>query len=109
MTTTFFIKTIVMPKFVIERDIPGVGDLTGEELQEAAQTVCGVLFEMGPRIQWVQTYITDNKMFCIYIAPDEATIREHSKKTGFPADKIYRIRCIVDPITAEEKVQSALI
>jgi hypothetical protein len=97
-----------MPKFVIERDIPGVGELTQDQLQEAAQTSCGVLYEMGPRIQWVQTYVTDNKMFCIYNAPDEASIREHAKKSGFPADKINRVRAIFDPTTAEDKIQSSV-
>lgn len=97
-----------MPKFVIERDIPGAGDLTQDQLQEAAQTSCGVLLEMGPRIQWVQTYVTDNKMFCIYNAPDEASIMEHAKKSGFPADKISRVRAIFDPTTAEEKSMSSV-
>lgn len=95
-----------MPKFVIEREIPGAGNLSQEQLQEAAQTSCGVLWEMGPRIQWVQTYVTDNKMFCIYNAPDEEAIREHARKSGFPADKINRVRAIFDPTTAEEKVLS---
>ena len=90
-----------MPKFVIERDMPGAGDLSQEQLQEAAQISCGVLLEMGPRIQWVQTYVTDNKMYCIYNAPDEAYIKEHASKSGFPADKISQVHAIFDPTTAE--------
>jgi hypothetical protein len=90
-----------MPKYVIEREMPGVGNLTQEQLQEAAQTSCDVLINMGPEIQWVHSYVTDNKIFCIYNAPDEATIKKHATEAGFPADKINRVRAIIDPVTAE--------
>lgn len=91
-----------MPKFVIERDMPGVGNLTQQQLHEAAQTSNGVLMNMGPQIQWVHSYVTDNKIFCVYNAPDEATIKKHAAESGFPADKINRVRAIIDPTTAEE-------
>jgi hypothetical protein len=90
-----------MPKFVIEREMPGAGKLSQEQLHEAAQTSCGVLIDMGPQIQWVHSYVTDNKIYCIYNAPDEATIKQHAKESGFPADKISRVRAIIDPTTAE--------
>jgi hypothetical protein len=104
----YHIKLIDMPKFVIERDIPGVGELTQDQLQEIAQTSCGVLLEMGPRIQWIHTYVTDDKMFCIYNAPDENAIWEHSKKSGFPVDRINRVRAVFDPTAAEDKTQSVV-
>ena len=90
-----------MPKFVIEREMPGVGKLTGKDLQGASQKSCTVLRELGPQIQWVQSYVTDDKIFCVYIAPDEATIRKHAEMAGFPANKIARIRAMIDPTTAE--------
>ena len=90
-----------MPKFVIEREIPDAGKLTPQQLQGISQTSCGVLRQMGPQIQWVQSYVTDNKVYCIYIAPDEATVREHTQKGGFPANKVSEIRTIIDPTTAE--------
>jgi hypothetical protein len=90
-----------MPKFVIEREIPDAGKLTPQQLQGISQTSCGVLRQMGPQIQWVQSYVTDNKVYCIYIAPDEATVREHAQKGGFPANKVSEIRTIIDPTTAE--------
>ena len=90
-----------MPKFVIEREMPGVGNLSTEQLHEAAQTSCGVLYEMGPQIQWVHSYVTDNKIYCIYNAPDEEAIKQHAKLAGFPADKISRVKAMIDPITAE--------
>jgi Protein of unknown function (DUF4242) len=90
-----------MPKFVIEREIPGAGSLTPEQLQAVSQTSCGVLRSMGPQIQWVQSYVTDNKIYCIYIAPDEATVREHAQKGGFPANQVSQVRSIIDPTTAE--------
>ena len=90
-----------MPKFVIEREIPDAGKLTYEQLQAVSQTSCGVLRELGPQIQWVQSYVTDNKVYCIYIAPNEAMIREHAQKGGFPANKVSEIRTIIDPTTAE--------
>ena len=90
-----------MPKFVIEREMPGAGNMSPEQLHEAAQTSCGVLMDMGPQIQWVHSYVTDNKIYCIYNAPDEATVKQHASKSGFPADKISKVRAIIDPTTAE--------
>jgi hypothetical protein len=90
-----------MPKFVIERDIPGAGKLTPQQLQAVSQTSCGVLKELGPQIQWVQSYVTGDKVYCIYIAPNEAMIREHATKGGFPANRISEVKEIIDPTTAE--------
>ncbi|MGA2851239.1 MAG: DUF4242 domain-containing protein [Terracidiphilus sp.] len=90
-----------MPKFVIEREIPEVGKLTPEQLQGISQTSCGVLSEMGPRIQWLHSYVTDDKIYCVYIAPDEATVREHAQKGGFPANKVSQVRATIDPTTSE--------
>lgn len=86
-----------MPKFLIERDIPGAGQLTGKDLHGIAQKSCGVLREMGPEIQWVHSYVTDDRITCVYIAPDEATVREHARRGGFPADSVKQISAIVDP------------
>ena len=90
-----------MPKFVIERDIAGAGKLPKNELQAIAQKSCGVLREMGPQIQWVQSFVTDDKVYCVYVAPDEAAIRAHAQKGGFPANKIARVRNVIDPTTAD--------
>jgi len=90
-----------MPKFVIEREISGAGKLTPEQLKAVSQTSCGVLREMGPQIQWVQSYVTDNTIYCVYIAPDEATVREHARKGGFPANKVSQVRMMIDPTTSE--------
>jgi hypothetical protein len=90
-----------MPKFVIEREIPEVGKLSPEQLQAASQNSCGVLRMMGPQIQWVQSYVTDNKIYCIYIAPDEDAIRKHAQQAGLPANQVSRIRSEIDPTTAE--------
>lgn len=90
-----------MPKFVIERNIPGAGKLTAQELQGISQKSCGVLQGMGPQIQWVQSYVTDDKVYCVYVAPDEAAVREHAAQGGFPANSIARVRTIIDPTTAE--------
>jgi cell division inhibitor SulA len=90
-----------MPKFVIEREMPEAGKLSPEQLQAASQTSCSVLRELGPQIQWVQSYVTDDKVYCVYIAPDEETIRQHAQKSGFPANKISQVRSIIDPSTAE--------
>jgi hypothetical protein len=90
-----------MPKFVIEREIPEAGKFSPQQLQAISQTSCGVLREMGPQIQWVQSYVTDDKIYCIYIAPDEDAVRKHAQKGGFPANKISRIRSMIDPTTAE--------
>jgi hypothetical protein len=94
-------KDQTMPRFVIERDIPGAGKLTAEELQGISQKSCGVLRKLGPQIQWLQSYVTDDKVYCIYIAPDEAAVREHARQGGFPANRISQVREIIDPTTAE--------
>jgi len=90
-----------MPKFVIEREIPGAGKLSAEELHAISQKSCGVLREMGPQIQWVQSFVTDDKIYCVYIAPDEAAVRDHARQGGFPANQVSRIRSVIDPTTAE--------
>lgn len=90
-----------MPKFVIEREIPGAGKLSPEELRGISQKSCGVLREMGPEIQWVESFVTDNKLYCVYIAPNEAAVREHAKKGGFPANSVAQVRSVIDPTTAE--------
>jgi hypothetical protein len=93
-----------MPKFVIEREIAGAGKLPKEELQAISQKSCSVLQSLGPRIQWVQSYVTDNKVYCIYVAPDEETVRAHAQRGGFPANSIARVRAAIDPTTAEVAV-----
>jgi hypothetical protein len=90
-----------MPKFVIEREIPGAGKLTPEQLRAISQKSCGVLQSMGPQIQWLQSFVTDNKSYCIYIAPDEETVRQHAQQGGFPANSIARVRSVIDPTTSE--------
>ncbi len=90
-----------MPKYVIEREIPGAGKLTAEQLKGISQTSCGVLSEMGPQIQWVQSYVTDDKIYCVYIAPDKEMVREHAKQGGFPANSISLVSTIIDPTTSE--------
>ncbi len=89
-----------MPKYVIEREIPGAGKMTPEQLKAVSQTSCGVLRQLGPEIQWDHSYVTDDKIYCVYIAPDEKLIREHATKGGFPANKISEVRTIIDPTTA---------
>jgi hypothetical protein len=90
-----------MPKFVIERDIPEAGKLSVPQLQAVSQKSCGVLREMGPQIQWVHSYVTDDKIYCVYVAPDEETIRQHARQGGFPANRISQVRSVIDPTTAE--------
>lgn len=90
-----------MPKYVIERDIPGAGNLSPQELQAISQKSCSVLNEMGPKIQWVQSYVTGDKVYCIYIAPDEETVKQHAQQGGFPANRISEVKAIIDPSTAE--------
>lgn len=90
-----------MPKFVIEREIPGVGNLTDAELQEISRKSLAVLNGMGTKIQWLQSYVTGDKVYCVYLAPDEATIREHARLGGFPANRISAVRRMIDPSTAE--------
>jgi cell division inhibitor SulA len=90
-----------MPKFVIERLIPGAGKLSPEELRNISQRSCAVLSELGPQIQWIQSYVTDNKIYCVYIAPNEEVVREHAKRGGFPANHVVSVKTIIDPTTAE--------
>ena len=90
-----------MPKYVIEREIPEAGDLSAEELQGISQTSCNVLNEMGPQIQWVQSQVTDDKIYCTYIAPNEDMVRQHAEQGGFPANKVSEVRAVIDPTTAE--------
>ncbi|WP_374090410.1 DUF4242 domain-containing protein [Methylomicrobium lacus] len=90
-----------MPKYIIERDIPNAGALTAEQLQGISQKSCSVLQAMGPKIQWLQSYVTGDKVYCVYIAPDEASIKEHAEKGGFPANRISEVKTIIDPTTAE--------
>lgn len=96
-----------MPKFLIEREIPGAGSLSPQELQGISQKSCSVLQNMGPQIQWLQSYVTGDKIYCVYIAPNEEMIREHATQGGFPANRISEIKSIIDPTTAEEKSKSA--
>ena len=90
-----------MPKFVIEREIPGAGALTAEQLKGISQTSCGVLNKMGPDIQWVESFVTGDKIYCVYIAPNEEMIQEHASKGGFPANQISRVFNVINPVTAE--------
>ncbi|MCX7105402.1 MAG: DUF4242 domain-containing protein [Methylococcales bacterium] len=90
-----------MPKYIIERNIPNAGHLSARELQNISQKSCAILTEMGPQIQWLESYVTDDKIYCIYIAPNEATVKEHAEKGGFPANSISQIRTSIDPTTAE--------
>ena len=90
-----------MPKYVIEREIPDAGKLSTDDLQGISQKSCSVLQEMGPQIQWVESFVTDDKIYCVYIAPDEAAVREHAQKGGFPANRISEVKNVIDPTTAE--------
>ena len=90
-----------MPKFVIERTLPGAGKLPQEELRAVSQKSCGVLQSMGPKIQWMQSFFTDDKIYCVYVAPDEHMVRQHAQKGGFPADSVARVRAVIDPTSAE--------
>jgi hypothetical protein len=90
-----------MPKYVIEREIPDVGKLSREQLQAISQKSCAVLSNLGPRIQWVESYVMDDKIYCVYIAPNEDLIREHARQGGFPANRISEVRTVIDPTTAE--------
>ncbi len=92
-----------MPKYLIEREIPGAGKLSPAELHGVSQTSCGVLKNLGPQIQWVESYVTADKVYCVYISPNEEMIREHAKQGGFPANKISEIKTMIDPTTAEKK------
>jgi len=90
-----------MPKYLIEREIPGAGSLSAADLRGIAQTSCGVLGEMGPQIQWLESFVTGDKIYCVYIAPSEALVREHASRGGFPADRVSEVARTIDPTTAE--------
>ena len=90
-----------MPKYVIEREIPGAGDLTPEQLKGISQTSCNVLRKLGPEIQWIESYVTGDKIYCLYFAPNEQIIREHANQGGFPANRISQVKSIIDPTTSE--------
>jgi predicted Rdx family selenoprotein len=90
-----------MPRYLIERRIPGAGNLAGDDLQAIAVKSCGVLRELGPHVQWIQSYVTDDTITCVYIAPDEESVREHARRGGFPADQVLRVRTLIDPTTAD--------
>lgn len=90
-----------MPKFVIERDIPNAGKLTPQELQAISQKSCGVLQQLGPQIQWVHSYVTENKIYCVYIAPNVEMVKKHAQMGGFPANRISRVSMVIDPTTSE--------
>jgi hypothetical protein len=90
-----------MPKFVIERELPGAGELPPATLKAISQRSCGVLRELGPQIQWIESFVTDNTIYCIYISPDEATVRKHAEMGGFPANRISQVRTMIDPTTSE--------
>ncbi len=90
-----------MPKYVIEREIPGAGKLSDQELQALSQKSCGVLSQMGSQIQWLESYVTDDKLYCVYIAPNEEMVREHARQGGFPANRVSAVKSVIDPTTAE--------
>jgi hypothetical protein len=90
-----------MPKFVIERELPGAGNLSAQDLKNISQKSCGVLNQLGPQIQWVQSYVTDDKIYCVYIAPNAEMVREHARQGGFPANSVAEVRRTIDPTTAE--------
>jgi hypothetical protein len=90
-----------MPKYIIERQVPGAGTLSSAELKGLSQTSCGVLNSMGPQIQWLQSYVAGDRIYCVYIAPNEEMIREHARQGGFPADRVSEVAAIIDPTTAE--------
>ncbi|MGH7127256.1 MAG: DUF4242 domain-containing protein [Planctomycetaceae bacterium] len=90
-----------MPKYVIERDLPGAGELSAQELQAISQKSREVLRDMGPEIQWLESYVTDDKIYCVYIAPNEDAVRQHARQGGFPANSVSQVRAVIDPTTAE--------
>ena len=90
-----------MPKYVIEREIPNAGSLTTDQVQAISQKSCGVLKNMGPQIQWVESFVTQDKIYCVYIAPNEAMVREHAKQGGFPANRVSEVKRMIDPTSAE--------
>jgi hypothetical protein len=91
-----------MPKYVIERDIPGAGKLSPQELKAISQKSCGVLNKMGPQIQWVESFVTGDRVYCIYVAPNEKMVREHAEQGGFPANRVSQVMTMIDPTTAEQ-------
>ena len=91
-----------MPKYVIERVVPGASKLTPTELKALSQRSCSVLNELGPQIQWIQSYVTDNKLYCVYVAPNEEMVREHARQGGFPANRISEVKLVIDPTSAEK-------
>jgi hypothetical protein len=90
-----------MPKYVIEREVPGVGKLPADQLQAISQKSCSVLHKLGPQIQWVQSYVTDDKIYCVYIAPNEEMVREHARQGGFPANRVSEVKAVIDPTPSE--------
>ena len=90
-----------MPKYVIEREIPGAGKFSPQELHAISQKSCGVLSKLGPQIQWIESYVTDDKIYCVYIAPNEEMVREHARQGGFPANRVSEVKTVIDPTTAE--------
>jgi hypothetical protein len=90
-----------VPKFIIEREIPGAGQLSAAQLRDISQKSCSVLRNLGPQIQWVQSFVTGDKVYCVYIAPDEELVRRHAQQGGFPADRISKVEAVIDPTTAE--------
>ena len=95
-----------MPKYVIEREIPELGDWSHEQLMAASQTSCGVLNELGPEIEWIHSFVTQDKLYCIYNSPNEEMIREHAERGGFPANSIEEVKTMIGPFTAEEPLSS---
>jgi hypothetical protein len=94
-------RRIAMPKYVIERDFPGAGKLSSQELKAISQKSCGVLNKMGPQIQWVESFVTGDKIYCVYVAPNEKMVREHAKQGGFPVNRVSQVTSVIDPTTAE--------
>ena len=94
-----------MPKYVIEREIAGAGSLSCEQLQSISQKSCGVLKQLGPEIQWIESYVTADKVYCVYIAPNEKMVRDHAQQGGFPANRISEVKQVIDPTTAEARIR----
>ena len=90
-----------MPKFIVEREFPGAGNMSSQEMQALAKKSCDVLRGMGPQVQWVQSHVTDDKLYCLYVAPSEEAVRDHAQKGGFPANRVSRVRAVIDPTTEE--------
>ena len=96
-----FLKFVFMPRYLIERELPGAGKLSQQELQAISQKSCGVIDELGPKIQWVESFVTEDKIYCVYLAPNKEMIRQHAEMGGFPADRIEEVRNVISPVTAE--------